>query len=292
MNYRVSHTTHYEYGEPVSISYHKAHLTPRTCAYQRCSASAFEVAPEPTVFGRRRVDFFGNESICFTIQEPHTDLRIHVESEVEIIPVLPSDPESTPAWESVRDRLRLERTPEALDACQYVFDSHYVKTAPELAAYAAPSFPAGRPILAAAMDLMWRIYHEFSYDPSATSIATPLDEVLANRRGVCQDFAHLQIGCMRSIGLPARYVSGYILASSNETEQHLVGAQASHAWLSVYVPGSGWIDVDPTNNMLPRSEHITLAWSRDYDEVSPVRGVILGGGRQELTVNVNVVRTA
>ena len=290
MNYRVHHVTRYDYVEPVSIGYNRAHLTPRTCAHQECVQSALRVDPVPAVVGQKRADYFGNESVYFTVQTPHTALEITVESEVCITPMLPPDAAATLPWEEVCSQVARDRTRTTLEAYQFCFPSRNVPPLPALADYAAPSFPPGQPLLVGTVDLMHRIHQEFKYDPEATSVSTPLHEVLANRHGVCQDFAHLQIGCLRALGLPARYVSGYILSSSAETEQQLVGADASHAWLAVYEPNFGWIDVDPTNDMLPSSEHITLAWGRDYDEVSPLRGVILGGGRQTLTVGVKVTR--
>ncbi len=180
---------------------------------------------------------------------------------------------------------------ETLDAYQFAFDSHYVKKDAQLTAYATPSFPPGRPILEAVLDLTHRIFTEFQFDSYATTIDTPLQELLEKRRGVCQDFAHLGIGSLRSLGLAARYVSGYLLTNPPPGQKRLIGADMSHAWLSVFVPGFGWIDFDPTNDVIPREKHITLAWGRDYDDVSPIKGVILGGGRHSISVGVNVIET-
>jgi transglutaminase-like putative cysteine protease len=290
MIYRVTHVTRYEYADPVAICYNRAHLIPRSCAHQRRLRSELRVTPTPAVTGQRRTDYHGNEISYFTVQTPHTVMEITAVSDVELTPMLPPDPARTPAWEETRDLVRTRRTRDMLDAYEFTFSSRYIKPFRELAEYARACFPPGRPVLEAAVDLMRRIHAEFAYDPGATHVATPLEEVLQNRRGVCQDFAHLMIGCLRELGLPARYVSGYILPHSDEKDLHLVGAQASHAWLALFVPEAGWIDLDPTNNMIPSTEHITLAWGADYDEVSPLRGVLLGGGQQWLDVDVRVTR--
>jgi transglutaminase-like putative cysteine protease len=191
-------------------------------------------------------------------------------------------------WEDVRTFLQAGRDDTTLDAYQYAFDSPYVARGAELAEFAAPSFAPGRPLLDALLDLSQRIHAEFHYDPEATVTATPLKEVLELRRGVCQDFAHLAIGCLRSVGLAARYISGYLLTNPPPGQAKLVGADASHAWLAVYFPEHGWLEVDPTNNLMPHDRHIVLAWGRDYDDVSPIKGVILGGGQHTVTVAVDV----
>lgn len=289
MNYRVTHTTRYTYEAPVPICHNRAHLTPRDCPYQRMLASRLTITPKPIGRIEQRIDYFGNACSYFSILEMHSTLEVRVVSEVSIQPLLPPQPEHTPTWESVRDSTALTRTAGALDAYQFVFPSPFIRPSEEMAAYARPSFPPGQPVLVGAIDLMRRIHAEFSYDPAATTIATPLEEVLAQRRGVCQDFAQLQIGCLRALGIPARYVSGYILPVSSSGAQTMVGSQASHAWLAVYIGDAGWVDLDPTNNLVPAEEHITLAWGRDYDEVSPMRGVVVGGGGQALSVDVRVV---
>jgi transglutaminase-like putative cysteine protease len=236
-----------------------------------------------------RTDFFGNPVTFFTIQEPHHELTVTAHHMVSVSPFALPEPAQTPAWEEVRQVLSSDRGPRSLDVYQFVFDSPYVTTDPELADYAAASFAAGRPLLEAVLDLTRRIHTDFRYDTKATTVATPLSEVFSARRGVCQDFAHLQIGCLRSLGLAARYISGYLLTTPPPGQQRLVGADASHAWLSVYCPGFGWIDVDPTNNQVPSDQHILLAWGRDYDDVSPIKGVILGGGQHTVSVAVDVV---
>jgi transglutaminase-like putative cysteine protease len=194
----------------------------------------------------------------------------------------PLDPRLTPAWEAARDELRRHADVHALDAYQYVFESPRVICSPDFAAYAAPSFPEKRPLLEAALDLCSRIYSEFHYDRRATTVSTPVTEVLESRRGVCQDFAHFTLACLRSMGLAARYVSGYLLSDD------LTGSEASHAWVSVFCPGFGWFDLDPTNNVRANGHHLILAWGRDYSDVAPVKGVALGGGEQVINVSVSV----
>jgi transglutaminase-like putative cysteine protease len=235
------------------------------------------------------VDFFGNHVTFFVVQEPHRTLTVTAHSKVTVTPLTVPRATDTPAWEQVRERLRQDRSATGLEAYQYVFDSPYVPSLPQLLGYAAPSFPSGRPLLAAVLDLTRRIHADFTYDPRATSVSTPLTEVWQNRRGVCQDFAHLQIGCLRALGLAARYVSGYLVTQPPPGQSRQVGADASHAWVSVYCPDSGWIDADPTNNVLPSDRHITVACGRDYSDVSPIKGVFLGGGQHTMEVAVNVV---
>ena len=292
MIYRVQHATTYVYSQPVSMCHNEAHLTPRNRADQSLLFSELAVDPAPEGVTTYR-DYFGNDVTFFTVQHPHEKLVVTAESLVEVRAALepaeqPVAPQST-AWERVGELLREHRTPETLDALQYVFESPFVKPSESLAAYARASFAPGRPIVEAALELAQRMHREFKYDQTATTIATPIEEVLAHREGVCQDFAHVMIGCLRSLGLPARYVSGYLRTRVKDEDPALVGADASHAWISVYCGGLGWLDFDPTNNALPAGHHVTLAWGRDYDDVSPIKGVILGGGdEQTIQVAVNV----
>lgn len=290
MKYRISHLTRYRYEGVVPIGYSRVCLAPRRSAAQEPLRTQLEINPAPAYLSQRAEDYYGNEVHYFSVQEPHSALEITAHSEVRLTPAAPADPKASLPWEQVRAQLAQAETNEMLDAYQFTFGSDSVSISDALRDYARQSFPPGIRILAGTIDLMSRIHREFTYDPTATTVTTPIAEVLAHRRGVCQDFAHVQIGCLRALGLAARYVSGYIAPRQAATGAAFVGAQASHAWLSVYSPGQGWVDVDPTNNMLPSIEHITLAWGRDYDEVAPVRGVILGGGMQQLEVNVSVVR--
>ncbi len=288
MIYRVRHLTTYNYLEPVLVAHHLAHLTPRSFAGQTCGRSAIRVTPTPATLDDQGTDYYGNPVTLFTLQDPHKKLTVEAVSRVEVRPRILPAPDETPPWEWVADWLNNARGPEGLEAVEFRFDSPFVRANDVLAAYAAPSFPAGRPILAALTDLTGRIFRDFTYDPSATTVATPLARVLTDRRGVCQDFAHLGIGCLRAMGLSARYVSGYLLTRPPPGQEKLVGSDASHAWLASYIPGFGWVDMDPTNDCLPGMEHITTAWGRDFGDVSPLRGVVLGGGDQSLNVAVDV----
>jgi transglutaminase-like putative cysteine protease len=290
MEYRVAHTTRYDYSQPVSLCHNLAHLAPRDIPRQRCCLTSLSIVPQPAVVRRHR-DYFGNEAVFFTIQEPHRQLVIEATHVLRLTPEPSPDAAASAPWEEVRDGLPADRSPAALEAYQFAFDSSCVQASAALADYARPSFPAGRPFLEAVLDLTQRIHRDFVYDPRATTVATPVEEVLAHHRGVCQDFAHLQIGCLRSLGLPARYVSGYLCTTASAGQPRLIGTDASHAWLSVWCPRLGWVDVDPTNNQIPTDRHLLLAWGRDYDDVSPIKGVLLGGSRHGVHVAVAVVPT-
>ena len=287
MQYRVRHTTTYAYSNAVSVCHNELHLCPRQRRHQTCAFHELLVYPETPVVSRS-VDYFGNPVTYFTLQEPHRTLTLTANSVVEVASVEVPPLAASAAWEGVRDGLRGDRSAEGLEAVQFVFDSPYVMTSAELLAYAAPSFTPRRPLLEAVWELTERIHAEFMYDPGATAVNTPLGDVIRHRRGVCQDFAHLQIGCLRALGLAARYVSGY-LASQPSEPNPLVGAESSHAWLSVHCPGHGWVDVDPTNRLWPSDRHITVAIGRDYGDVSPIKGVFLGGGDHTLEVAVDVM---
>jgi transglutaminase-like putative cysteine protease len=289
MLYRVIHTTTYEYTEPVSLCQNVAHLTPRGGPRQTCLESSLTIHPVPAVVVER-VDYFGNPSTFFAVQEPHRELTLQAAHRVEVVPRMEPGASQSPPWEQVRDLLSVDRSREVLDAAQFVCDSRYVKSTAELADYARTSFSEGRCLLDAALDLTARIHADFEYDPQSTTVATALAEVFAQRSGVCQDFAHLQIACLRSMGLAARYVSGYLSTEPPPGCVPLIGADATHAWLSIFCPGPGWIDLDPTNNQVPSEGHILLAWGRDYDDVSPVKGVVLGGGQHSVNVSVLVER--
>lgn len=286
MKYRVTHTTEYLYSEPVGLCRNQACLLPRETPNQQCLASHLQIEPIPSDL-RERSDFFGNRVCHFAVQHPHEKLEVRAVSKVSVTAPLAVSGDQT-SWEKIRQRLTGEPGRASLEALPFLYDSPLVQSGEQLAAYARPSFSVGRPLIEAVSDLMQRIYREFSYDPGFTSIATPLAEVLANRRGVCQDFAHLGVGCLRAMGLAARYVSGYLETLPPPGQERLVGADASHAWFSVYCGDAGWIDFDPTNNQLPGEQHITVAWGRDYADVSPLRGVALGGGEHKVLVSVDV----
>lgn len=289
MIYEVSHRTTYAYAHPVSISHHVLHLLPRQCPHQVTGDTALEVTPAPTVRHEDR-DYFGNPVTFLTIQQGHTELTLRALSFVDVRPRAVPEPGATPPWDDVLAVLDEDRAVETLDAVQYRFASPYTPIDPDLLAYARASFRPGRPVLEAARDLTHRIHRDFAYDPTATTVTTPVPEVFRLRRGVCQDFAHLELACLRGLGLAARYVSGYLLTRPPEGKEKLVGADASHAWLSIWVPGQGWVDLDPTNDLIPGDEHITLAWGRDYGDVSPVQGIMFGGGEHTVTVAVDVTR--
>jgi len=288
MIYSVRHTTVYEYSEPVTMHHNIVHLTPRDGTRQTCGHSELRIDPAPSG-SSRFTDHFGNTTDYFSVQGPHRRLSVSVESEVHVPEFHPPPPESTPEWEAVRDQAARGRTAETLEAFSFTFESMYVRPLAEALEYAADSFWPGRPILSAVLDLTARIKADFKYDPRSTTISTPVEDVFRSRRGVCQDFAHLQLCCLRCLGLPARYVSGYLRTLPPPGRPRLVGADASHAWVSAWVPGSGWIDVDPTNNQLVSDQHITLAVGRDFDDVSPIKGVLIGGGKHTPHVSVDVI---
>ena len=288
MIYRVRHRTTYDYEDPVSVSHHVVRLTPRNLPGQTCRASNISVAPVPPT-STSRVDYFGNDVNFFTLHEPHEKLTVEAASELEVHAVPRPDFSRTPPWELVVEALPLDHSPEGLDAYQFAFDSLRLTASPEFAAYARESFPAARPLLEGVLDLTRRINKEFRFDTKATEVTTPVKAFFEKRRGVCQDFAHLQIACLRSLGLPSRYISGYLRTLPPPGRPRLIGADASHAWSSVWCPGAGWIDFDPTNNCVPSDGHITVAWGRDYSDVSPIHGVLLGGAHHTLDVGVDVM---
>ncbi|MDP9149862.1 MAG: transglutaminase family protein [Myxococcota bacterium] len=287
MRLRVQHRTTYRYDEPVTTSHHELHLTPRDGHGQSCHSHVVLVEPAPGALHERR-DYFDNRVFYFGIEEPHRCLDIVAQSDVRIR----ARPQSllldkTP-WEEVRDTIARERRHELLDAYSFVFDSPYVAVQPGLREFALASFARGRPLIDAVVDLTQRIFSGFTYDPRATRVQTPLADVIRERRGVCQDFAHFATGCLRAMQLPARYMSGYLLTSPPPGQPRLVGCDASHAWVSTYLPHVGWVDFDPSNNLVPAQKHVVVAHGRDFGDVTPVRGVILGGARHTLRVTVDV----
>ena len=286
MLYDISHQTTITYTWDVALSQHLVHLAPRLCPQQTTHHHALLIEPAPTLM-KDDADYFGNPTTYLTVEEPHNKLSIASTSRIDVHPVQPPDPAATPPWESLGGHLKNQADPVCLDASQFVHESPFTLSG-QAASYARDSFPEGRPVLAGALDLTSRIFNEFKYEGGVTDISTPIDRVLSDRRGVCQDFAHLQIACLRSLGLPARYVSGYLRTHPPEGEERKIGADASHAWLAVWVPDFGWVDLDPTNNMMPGDEHITVAWGRDYGDVSPINGMVLGGGEHKVAVAVDV----
>jgi transglutaminase-like putative cysteine protease len=288
MNYNITHRTLYEYAAPVSVSHHVARLEPRAMATQSRESFLLQIFPEPAL-RKARADYFGNQLCFFAIQEIHSKLEIITHSRVTVLPRNPAQNESAMPWETVAEMFRDPVLPEVVEPYQFVFDSPQVRASQELANYALESFGKDMPLFAGARDLTRRIFEDFKFDPKATTVATPLEEVWQKRRGVCQDFAHLGIACLRSLGLPARYVSGYLRTRPPAGKLRLVGADASHAWFRIFCPGTGWVDFDPTNNVQPAEEHIIVAYGRDYGDVSPVAGILTGGGEHEVRVSVDVV---
>jgi transglutaminase-like putative cysteine protease len=287
MKLRVLHRTTYYYRDPATTSHHEARLTPRQSEFQKTITFDLDITPTPNT-RRNRLDYFGNRMTYFGLTEPHQKLEIVANSMVETSPVELPDFRLTPAWETVVARLKEDPRRDVLQATQMRFDSPLVKTDGSLEDYARSSFSRNRPTLDGVRELMDRIFSDFTYDPSATDLSTSVATVFQTRRGVCQDFAHVMIGCLRSLGLAARYTSGYLRTRPPEGKPRLIGADASHAWVSVWIPDHGWVDFDPTNNLCPSDEHITLAFGRDFADVTPVRGVILGGANHDLEVSVDV----
>jgi len=287
MIYKIVHRTTYRYKYPVSVGNHVACLKPRTMAHHQLAQSELHIQPRPAT-RTERSDFFGNLLCFFTIQEPHRELVVEARSEVKIESDVRPLPALSPPWEEVAESLPDDQSQEGLEAFQFGFESPRIRAKPEFADYALQSFTPRRPMAEALLDLTARIYKDFRFDSKVTNVRTPAEEVFKKRRGVCQDFAHVQIACLRSLNLPARYVSGYLRTYPPPGKPRLVGADASHAWVSAYCPGIGWLDVDPTNNLVPSNGHVTLAWGRDYGDVSPLRGLILGGGAHTLKVGVDM----
>ncbi len=262
-------------------------LKPRSLRNHQSGRSELSIQPTPAT-RTERTDFFGNRLCFFTVQEPHKELVVEATSEVAIEGHAAPWPHESPAWEAVAAALPGDLSPEGLEAYQFAFESPRIHIRPEFASYALQSFTRRRPITEALLDLTARIHGDFRFDSKATNVRTPPEEAFKKRRGVCQDFAHVQIACLRSLNLAARYVSGYLRTYPPPGQPRLVGADVSHAWVSAYCPGIGWLDMDPTNNVIPSDGHVTLAWGRDYGDVSPLRGLILGGGAHTLKVAVDM----
>ncbi len=288
MIYRIVHRTTYKYKYPVSVGNHVACLQPRTLLHHQLARNELRIQPSPAT-RTERVDYFGNLLCFFTVQEAHKELVVESRSEVIMDgnTATPWPQQSLP-WEEAVKSLPDDHSPAGLEAYQFGFESPRIRVRPEFAAYALQSFTPGRPMPDALLDLTARIHKDFRFDSKVTNVRTPTEEVFRKRRGVCQDFAHLQIACLRSLNIAARYVSGYLRTYPPPGQPRLVGADASHAWVSAYCPGIGWLDVDPTNNVVPSNGHVTLAWGRDYSDVSPLRGLILGGGAHTLKVAVDM----
>ncbi|MEK9968331.1 MAG: transglutaminase family protein [Ferrovibrio sp.] len=291
MKYRLRHTTSYTYSWAVDISHHMLHLTLPNLPRQRVKSCNVTASPTAARVAEQ-ADHFGNRVAYMMLEEQHTRFDVELRAEVEVDAFTPPDAKTTPAWEGIRDSLAGDGFPAAVSENEFVHDSPMALPSDEAIQYALQSFTPGRPILAAARELTERIFQDFRYDPTATEIFTPVAAVMQKRAGVCQDFAHLQIAMLRGLGLAARYVSGYIrtVKSGDAPGTGLRGADASHAWLSVWCgPQHGWIDLDPTNNLICSDEHVIAAIGRDYGDISPVRGVVLGGGPHRIGVAVELL---
>jgi len=284
LRYQISHRTMYTYGAPVIQSHHLLHLSPREVANQNVRHHGLIIEPTPAVRSDR-VDAFENPMTFISMETEHTALNVNAISDIDVTEAEQPDFEASPPWESVAQRTtgRIEA-----DVLEFTCQSHHTRPSIEIYDFAKESFPQGTPVLAGARHLMERIFTEFRFDNAATDISTPVVQVLAQKSGVCQDFAHLQIAALRSFGLPARYISGYILTHPPEGQVKLEGSDASHAWVSVWSPDTGWVDFDPTNNLVNSPEHITIAHGRDFEDVSPISGVLLGGGSHAVSVAVDV----
>jgi transglutaminase-like putative cysteine protease len=288
VKYRVTHRTEYFYGETVPLCHNLIRLRPRKTVSQVCGRHELTIDPVPAT-RRDRVDFFGNYTTWMAIQQPHRKLVISATSEMEVSAGAVDEKSPSPAWDEVAANLSSRTDQQSLRVREYTFDSQYVPRDAALVEFARASFPAGGGLLECAAAFTRRIFKEFKFDRDATNISTPVLEVLKSRRGVCQDFAHLAIGCLRSLGLAARYVSGYLATKPPPGKERLVGADASHAWISVFIPEQGWVDFDPTNGLMPTGDHVTVGWARDYGDLSPVKGVMVGGDRHSLNYSVDVV---
>lgn len=289
MRYQVRHITAYHYSAPVSLCHNELHLIPRSYVGQRCLHSALQIQPTPR-YRQDRHDFFGNPVSFVTIEQTHSCLELIAESTLERMPHEVTPGWGQTAWEQAVLKQRHELDAQWRLAHQFTYPSPLIPPLPALHDYVQGFFPPGRCLYEAVSALMEGIYTQFQYTPGLTTVSTPLSEVLNHRCGVCQDFAHLAIGCLRSLGLAARYVSGYLETLPPPGQTRLQGADASHAWFAVLDPATGWLDFDPTNNLSPGPSHLTLAWGRDYSDVTPLKGVVFGGGEHQLSVSVDVIR--
>jgi transglutaminase-like putative cysteine protease len=291
VRYHIIHRTLYSYRRDVSVSHHLARLTPRCLPNQQVESHELRTNPPPAACTRRE-DYFGNPTTFLTFEAAHRELDITADSWVEITSAPAIQPGESAPWETLRDQCRRGADRATAAVSEFVYGSPAAPCAAEFAAFAAPCFPADRPLLEAALALNHLIFCEFKFDPRATTVATPLDQVMKLKRGVCQDFAHLQVACLRSLGIPARYLSGYLETKPPPDGPKLVGCDASHAWTQVWCGGDFWVGLDPTNDTVQTSRYIIAAWGRDFTDVSPIRGVILGGGEHELSVSVDVLPQA
>lgn len=286
MIYYVRHRTTYKYGGPVTRSDHRMWLAPRKTPFQAVLSTQLTSAPGSGVLVEEK-DYFGNTAHLMSIEESHEDMWVEANSRVEVRQA--PDPMGFDTLDMVRQSISRPKDDEAQDAAEFAFPTQYTTASDDIQAYAEKAFPSDKPMMAAARDLTTQIFEDFEYNPNSTNYATTGIQAFEARKGVCQDFAHVFLACCRVVGAPARYVSGYLLTRPPEGQEKMVGSDASHAWVSVWSPTSGWVDFDPTNDMIPRDEHITTAWGRDFNDVSPIRGIVLGGGGHSIDVAVDVI---
>jgi transglutaminase-like putative cysteine protease len=287
MTYRIVHRTTYRYSQPVTVSQHAARMEPRSTAHQQSRDFKLSIKPAPALQSEH-TDYFGNKVCMFSVQGLHKELQVVASSLVTIRRPDELLFAASPTFANVRKLYLDPVSPTLCYPYQFVFNSPHVHTRQEYADYAMASFTPDTPVLAGVRDLTHRINKDFKFDPTATTVATPLEEVWSKRRGVCQDFAHLGIACLRSIGLPARYVSGYLRTKPPAGQPRLIGADQSHAWFSMHCPEVGWVDFDPTNDTVPGEEHPVVAVGRDFSDVSPLVGLLTGGGKHAVIVGVDV----
>jgi transglutaminase-like putative cysteine protease len=287
MKYRVRHVTTYRYEDPVDLGSHMLHLSPRDLPHQAVLASRIVASPEPAR-SSARLDHFGNAVTWMFMDRPHDRFVVTLDATVDVLFPSPGDPARSLPWEAVAAAARAGGA-AAWQAAEFIYDSPMLPAELGAGGYAAASFPPGRPILTALIDLNGRIRRDFAFRGGVTTISTPVARVLAQRAGVCQDFSHLMIAGLRALGIPARYVSGYLRTKPPPGVTGRRGADQSHAWVGAWLgPGQGWVDLDPTNDLVVRDEHVVLAWGRDYGDISPVRGMILGGGHHTVSVGVDL----
>ncbi|MEL0621689.1 transglutaminase family protein [Marinomonas arenicola] len=292
MQYRVRHITKYAYGAPVSLCYNMAHLLPRETEHQRCLNQKVRIYPLP-VYQNENTDYFGNQTFYFSIQEAHKKLEIDVTCDFDITPIDLDAyrAKSITSCGQLRALMQSPSTEAEHLAKEYLLDSPQIRRSEDLKNYAKEVFSDEKNALKATLEFTHKLFSEFTFDPNTTTVATPLEQVLEQRSGVCQDFAHLAIGCLRSVGLPARYMSGYLETLPPPGQEKLIGVDASHAWFAIFLPELGWVEFDPTNDLMPSDQHIVTAWGRDYADVTPLQGVIFeGGGSQQMSVSVDVRR--
>lgn len=291
MRFRVKHSTRYKYVQRVARCYNVAYIIPGDTERQQCLHNSVSISPQPATT-MQRCDYFGNMACHFEIQMPHTELIVTAQSDIQMVDHNSElDFDLAITYGDVLEYLCQTTNQGTIDAREFLLNSPMIECSEALENYARPSFQLDRSLRACVSDLTSRIFTDFSYDPHFTTVATPLASVLEHKRGVCQDFAHLQIGCLRSVGIPAKYVSGYIETLPAAGEKKLVGADATHAWIAYFSPDEGWVEYDPTNNSAANNQHIVTAFGRDYADVTPLRGVIFGGGEAPiLDVSVDVAR--